>query len=64
MFSMRDIYPWYGYPETTERTIPIERKRKDLGTARVGMISPEDKHNVWFGVIVFVIILILLIIKL
>ena len=60
MFSMRDIYPWYGYPETTEQTLPIERERKDPAAQPVVMVSPEDRNHIWFGLIIFVIIIALI----
>ena len=61
MFTMRDIYPHYNVLETTERTIPIEQNRKDMFVGEdVGYATPQEKRDIWFGLIILVILLILL----
>ena len=59
MFSMRDVYPHYMALETTERTIPIEQYRKDVFVREdVGHATPQEKRNVWLGLIILVVLLV------
>ena len=61
MFMMRDIYPHYPGIETTERTIPIEQERKDPFVKEdVGLATPQEIRNVWLGVIILVVLLVIL----
>ena len=60
MFSMRDVYPHYHVLETTERTIPIEQNRKDVFVKEdVGYATPQEKRNVWLGLIILVVLLVI-----
>ena len=60
MFTMRDVYPHYPVMETTERTIPVEQYRKDPFVKEdVGLATPQEKRNIWFGIVVLVILLVL-----
>ena len=60
MFTMRDIYPgYYHVLETTERTIPVEQYRKDPFVKEdVGLATPQEKRDIWLGVIVLFILLV------
>ena len=61
MFMMRDVYPAFPGIETTERTIPVEQERKDPFVLEdVGYAAPHEKRNVWLGIIILVILLIVL----
>ena len=61
MFMMRDVYPAFPGIETTERTIPIEPERKDPFVIEdVGLATPQEKRNIWLGVIILVVLLIIL----
>ena len=60
MFTFRDIYPHYPTLETTERTIPIEQNRKDLFVKEdVGHATPEERKNIWLGLIILVVLLVI-----
>ena len=57
---MRDVYPHYHILETTERTIPIEQNRKDLFVKEdVGHATPQKKRNIWLGLIILVVLLVI-----
>ena len=61
MFMMRDVYPAFQGIETTERSIPIEPERKDPFVVEdVGYATPQEKRNVWLGIIILVVLLIVL----
>ena len=58
MFTMRDVYPHYAILETTERTIPVEQHRKDPFIKEdVGYATPEEKRNIWLGLLAIVVVL-------
>ena len=60
MFTFRDIYPHYPTLETTERTIPIEQYRTDpFAKKDVGYATPQEKRNVWLGIIILVVLLVI-----
>ena len=60
MFTMRDVYPHYATLETTERTIPVEQNRKDPFIKEdVGYATPQEKRNIWLGMIILVVLLVI-----
>ena len=63
MFTMRDVYPHYAILETTERTVPIEQKRKDpFAREDVGLATPDEKRNIWLAFLAILLLFILFII--
>ena len=58
MFTFRDVYPHIPVLETTERTIPVEQKRKDPFIKEdVGYATPQERRNIWLALIGLVVLL-------
>lgn len=63
MYSIKDIYPYFGSVDTTEQTIPEpeEQRQYDQATReRSSQVTPGEKNSIIFGFVLLVGLVVLL----